>query len=66
MPIQKGKFLGLIVDSVRSEFTAPEDKVDFILSAIDKVLRDKTATNRQYCRGAHVCVCSSLHGATVH
>lgn len=47
LPIQRGKFLGLVVDTVACQLLVPADKVARIKDSIQKVQQQKQATSRQ-------------------
>ena len=47
LPVQCGKFLGLVVDTVACQLSVPADKVQRIKNSIGTVLQQQQATNRQ-------------------
>lgn len=47
IPIQRGKFLGLVVDTVACQLLVPADKVSRIKDSIHTVQQQKQATSRQ-------------------
>ena len=59
MPVQSGKFLGLIVDTTECKLVVPQDKVDRIKSSIKKLLQKQQATSREL-----ACVAGMLMSAS--
>ena len=47
LPVQTGRFLGLIVDTAQCKLVVPQDKVDRIKSSIERLLQRQQATSRE-------------------